>query len=248
MANSSMMKSSSKGNKKMWKCASHGTLISPNEKPPPVPSWLSTTSLQTRFPCGSFTSGGPSMNRRKYLSRSTGNLHGLRNDDYAGVSWSLPKMFGDEKYAYSLVDIEDPRYVKEAYEMGRKLTKLFYEQQIVDLEWRRTYKGLLAAEHRRDTLPKDSKATKAHEKEVDDHTTHLKHLQEQRDLYEAHVQAVFTRCEQIKADIRKENFLDEIRETAVNDTMGKFSRDERDFDDWQHKNPFNAASKTRRPF
>ena len=54
-------------------------------------------------------------------------------------------MFGDEKFAFSLVDIEDPRFVEEAAMMGRKITRLNYEKQIVDMEWTRTYKSLRAA-------------------------------------------------------------------------------------------------------
>ena len=41
--------------------------------------------------------------------------------------------------------IEDPRFVEEAAMMGRKITRLNYEKQIVDMEWTRTYKSLRAA-------------------------------------------------------------------------------------------------------
>ena len=119
-------------------------------------------------------------------------------------------MFGDEKYGFTLVDIEDPRsrrdwtrgcrvavrgafwtwhvwgsslrsslsrcsfspgarqkarstplemlpaagaapprYVEEAALMGRRLVRLNYEQQILDMEWRTTYKRLLHAEAHR---------------------------------------------------------------------------------------------------
>ena len=41
--------------------------------------------------------------------RSTGNIHGLKSQDYQELNWSMPTMFGDEKYGFTLVDIEDPR-------------------------------------------------------------------------------------------------------------------------------------------
>jgi hypothetical protein len=47
-------------------------------------------------------------------------------------------MFGEEKYAFSLIDIEDPRYVEECAEHAKKLIHYFYDQQIIDLEWRNT--------------------------------------------------------------------------------------------------------------
>ena len=49
--------------------------------------------------------------QRRYLAQSTGNLHGLQADEFHQTKWPLPRMFGDERYAYSLIDIEDPRYV-----------------------------------------------------------------------------------------------------------------------------------------
>lgn len=60
---------------------------------PDIPEWLSTKSLT----------------RRRYLPASTGNLHGLQAGEFHSTKWPLPKMFGEERYAYSLIDIEDPR-------------------------------------------------------------------------------------------------------------------------------------------
>ena len=61
--------------------------------PPQVPDWLSTKMLS----------------KKRYLGASTGNLHGLMGEEFLNTRWPLPKMFGDEKYAFSLIDIEDPR-------------------------------------------------------------------------------------------------------------------------------------------
>merc|ERR1712100_450258 len=71
----------------------------------------------------------------------------MGSEDYNSLCWSMPKMFGDEKYAFTLIGIEDPRYLTEVKEMGRKLTRLNYEKQIIDMEWRKTYKMMLQAEH-----------------------------------------------------------------------------------------------------
>merc|ERR1719440_2529121 len=101
--------------------------------------------------------GTQSLTKRRYLSQSTGNLHGLQAEDYSKLNWPMPKMFGHEKYAYGLIDIEDERYVEECAKMSKKLIRLTYDTQIIDLEWRNTYKRLLDAEHRRETLPKDCK-------------------------------------------------------------------------------------------
>merc|ERR1711988_536393 len=61
-------------------------------------------------------------------------------------------MFGKEKYGHSLIDIKDPRHLVDCAQMSKKLNRLNYDQQIVDLEWRKTYKALLDAERRLDTL------------------------------------------------------------------------------------------------
>merc|ERR1712056_177334 len=68
-----------------------------------------------------------SLTKRKKLDPSTGNHHGYQAEDYSQVSWPLPKSFGKEKYAYSLIDIEDPRYVRECASMSKKLIRLNYD-------------------------------------------------------------------------------------------------------------------------
>lgn len=153
------------------------------------------------------------LTTRKKLSNSTGNLHGYRAEDYKRLSWLMPKMFGEEKYAHSLIDIEDPRYLKECAQMSKKLIRLNYDLQIVDLEWRKTYKALLGAEHRKATLPKNcqEKTKKILESECQACMKYLLECQEQRDLYEQHIKDVYARCDAIKATIKKENDLEDLR-------------------------------------
>merc|ERR1719169_113386 len=131
--------------------------------------------------------GTQSLTKRRYLSQSTGNLHGLRAEDYSCLNWPMPKMFGHEKYAYSLIDIEDERYIDECAKMSKKMIRLTYDQQIIDLEWRKTYKRLLDAEHRRATLPKDCKPKTREllDSEVNAAMKYLLELQDQRDMYES---------------------------------------------------------------
>jgi chromosome segregation ATPase len=131
----------------------------------------------------------------------------------------MPKMFGDEKYAFSLVDIEDPRYVQEASLMGRKLTRLNYEKQIVDMEWTRTYKSLLRAEKHEQTLgggaaemdKRREKRSKEIKEQIEDFKSHLLTLQEQKDMYEGCIEDIWNRCHQIKESIRAENDLESLR-------------------------------------
>lgn len=177
-------------------------------KAPKIPKYLSTSSLT----------------KRSYLSASTGNLHGLRNEDYHATNWPLPKMFGQEKYAFSLIDIEDPRYLEECASMGRKLIRLFYDQQIIDLEWRKTYKALLDAEHRRKTLPENARqGTKDKlDREVADTKKYLLELQDQRDMYDGCIQDIYSRCDTIKKTIKKETDLEDLRMEMSNRTKGRF--------------------------
>merc|ERR1719171_513748 len=128
----------------------------------------------------------------------------------------MPKMFGDEKYAFSLVDIEDPRYVEEAALMGRKLTRLNYEKQIVDMEWTRTYKSLLRAEKRKQEI----------KAEIDDFKAHLLTLQEQKDMYESCIQDIWTRCHQIKESIRTENDLESLRKELSQRVQQQYAPDD----------------------
>merc|ERR1712187_953239 len=133
--------------------------------------------------------------------------------DYTQVNWPLPKSFGKEKYAYSLIDIEDPRYVRECASMSKKLIRLSYDQQIIDLEWRKTYKALLDAEHRNATLPNNCPEWRKTnlKKEVDGHMKYLLELQEQKDVYSESQNELYSRCDSIKATIKKEADLEDLR-------------------------------------
>jgi hypothetical protein len=221
-----------------WSCQSHGVLISPKIPQAQRPAWLKTTSV----------------NRKTYLSRATGNVHGLKSCDYGNINWSLPKMFGDEKYAFSLIDIEDPRYTQEAANMGRKLTRLNYEKQIIDLEWRRTYKSLLRAEQHERTLGEsvghDERADKRREQrrteiktQISDFKAHLLTLQDQKDMYESCIEDIWERCKQIKESIRTENDLESLRKELSARVQLTYAPDD---EFWTQK--FNiSAMKGRRP-
>jgi len=188
---------------------------------PSVPDWLSTKMLS----------------KKRYLAASTGNLHGLMGDEFLKTKWPLPKMFGEEKYAYSLIDIEDPRYLTECTEMAKKLIQYFYDQQIFDLEWRKTYKELIVAEKRRANLPPNasSKAKEELDKNVTTAKKYLLELQEQKDLYQRHIDEIFERCSQIKRSIKKENDLEDLREEMSNRVRQRY-----DQDDSFWKTQFNA--------
>ena len=51
-----------------------------------------------------------------------------------------------------------------------------------------------------------SETTNIHE------TRYLLELQEQKDMYQNHIDQIFERCSQIKRSIKKENDLEELRE------------------------------------
>lgn len=164
-----------------------------------------------------------SLTRRKKLSKSTGNLHGYMAEDYSVLNWPLPKMFGPEKYGYTLIDIEDPRYVEECSQMSHKLIRLHYDEQIIDLEWRKTYKALLDAEHRQSTLPANcnQKTLALLKGEVEAKKTYLLELQEQRDMYNQSMKEVSDKCTALKRSMAKEKHLEEIRHDASRKTQVK---------------------------
>lgn len=195
--------------------ASQGTLARIDDVEPEVriPKHLSTTSLT----------------RRRKLAKSTGNLHGYMAEDYSRLNWPLPKMFGMERYGYSLIDIEDKRYLKECGQMSKRLIRLNYDLQIIDLEWRKTYKALLDAEHRLATLPQNCQAKTKDilDKEVKKHHASLTELQDQRDLYANYQQDIFSRCDKIKADIQKETDLEELRMMMEKQTRERVGRDDK---------------------
>jgi len=189
--------------------------------------------------------GTISLNKRRYLSQSTGNLHGLQADDYSRLNWPMPKMFGHEKYAYSLIDIEDERYIEECAKMSKKMIRLTYDQQIIDLEWRKTYKKLLDAEHRKSTLPEDckTKTTELLTSEVNGAMKYLLELQDQRDMYDSCIQDIWSRCNMIKQTIKKETDLEDLRHE-----MSQRTKDRIEQEDAFWKTKFNTRSpKSRRP-
>jgi len=181
----------------------------PGFKPP---SYLSTRNLSSKL----------------YLPPSTGNLHGLRSEDYFRVQWPMPRMFGDEKYAFQVVDIDDPRYMEEAVAMGKKLIQLFYEQQIMDFEWRQTYKRLLLCEHRRATLAAEcqQRTKDKMDAEVASVKKYLLELQDQKDLYRTCTEEIWARCDHIKSTIKGETDLEKLRREMTSRVKAKFPRDD----------------------
>jgi len=203
---------------------------------PKVPNYLSVSGLT----------------KKRKLSKSTGNLHAYMAEDYSQLNWPLPKMFGQEKYGYSLVDVEvkgrkaseDTRFVKECALMSKKHVRLKYDKQIVDNEWRNTYKALLDAEHRQATLPAEcqDKTKTALKKEVENCMKYLLELQDQKDMYEQAQLNVHDRCDSIREVIKKEAELDELREYMESQTKQKIHADS---PFWRNK--FNIKSANNRP-
>lgn len=134
-------------------------------------------------------------------------------------------MFGNEKYGYSLIDIEDHRHLKSCADMSQRLIRLQYDQQIIDLRWRTTYKNLLDAEQHLATLglPMPSAGGDALQektkalltKRCDTAKKELLELQQQKDMYEDEVQEIWGACAAIKTGIAKENHLEQIRQEMM---------------------------------
>lgn len=193
-----------------------------SEPLPKVPQYLSVNGLT----------------KRRKLPKSTGNLHAYLAEDYRQLNWPLPKMYGQEKYAYSLVDIElkgrperaaskDHRFVKETGVMSKKLIRLNYDSQIVDHEWRKMLKTLLAAEQKLATCGENApqKTRDMFKAEVENIKKQLLALQEQKDLHMNSIKDVTDKCDAIKTTIKTEADLDELREHMESQTKEKISGD-----------------------
>merc|ERR1719440_2221418 len=209
-ANASMKRSQSSGTLQRTGQTALATTNPDGEvAPPKIPRYLSVNGLTTR----------------KKLAANTGNIHGYLAEDYKQLNWPLPKAFGQEKYGFSLIDIDDPRFLKECAGNSKKLIRLNYDEQIVDLEWRKTYKALRDAEHRMATSGSNDKTKELLKKEVQHNLKYLLELQEQKDMYQAHTAQVNERCDSIKGLIKKENDLEELRMTLENHTKDRIPHD-----------------------
>jgi hypothetical protein len=189
---------------------------------PKIPTYLSVNGLT----------------KRKKLPKSTGNLHAYLAEDYRQLNWPLPKMYGQEKYAYSLLDVElpkrperaaskDHRFVKEIGVMSKKLIRLNYDLQIVDNEWRKMLKRLKDAERQLGTLG-DSASQKTKDMfkgQVESIKKELLALQEQKDMHSQAIKEVNDKCDSIKTVIKSEADLDELREYMEGQTKEKISAD-----------------------
>lgn len=111
--------------------------------------------------------------------------------------------------------------------MSQKLIRLHYDKQIVDQQWTRHYKALLDAEHRQATLPENaaSKTTNDLKKEVDNCLKNCLELQKQKDEYEQLIAEVYAKGDAIKATIKKENDLEDLRTEMESGTRGKIAAD-----------------------
>jgi hypothetical protein len=207
----SMMKRSQSGStlRQTGQMAS-GTIMSADDaEAPKVPRYLNVNALTVR----------------RKLSGSTGNIHGFMAEDYKQLSWPLPKMFGQEKYGFSLIDIDDPRFLKQCAGNSKKLIRLQYDQQIVDLEWRKTFKKLQDAEHRKESCGSNDKTKELLTAEVKKQFEYLKKLQDQKDMYQEQIQEVYGQCDDIKAMIKKETDLEELRMSLEHQTKQKIPAD-----------------------
>jgi hypothetical protein len=148
--------------------------------------------------------------------------------DHLDVQWPLPVMFGQENYSFSLIDIPDDRYAEEAGVMSQKLIRLFYDLQIVEYEWRKTYKRFLQAEDRVNHLTPGvlQKSRDKAEKDLSDVREQLLRLQDQRDLFDSTIQKIFERCREIKASILKEHDLEKLREKLNDRVRSLFTDDD----------------------
>ena len=156
-------------------------------------------------------------------------IHCVKDLDHLTTQWPLPIMFGEEQYAFSLIDISDPRYATECAEMSRRLIKYLYDRQIIALEWRKTYQSLTEAEAKKASLPATApqKARDAMDKDVTGFRARLLEIQDQRDGYDACIGKILERCAQIKGIIKKEADLEGLRQELSERVRLKFSeRDE----------------------
>ena len=176
-----------------------------------LPRWLSPAGLDTIV----------------HRDKCTRNAYGVLTPDHIDVKWPLPIMFGEESYAFSLINITDPRYTEVAITMSHKLLHLFYDLQIVEHEWRRAYKSFLEAESRKLKLTPGvlQKSRDKAEEEYNTAKEQLLRLQDQRDLFDDTIEKIFDRCKQIKTSIIKEQDLEKLRESLNSHVRNLFPAD-----------------------
>ena len=106
----------------------------------------------------------------------------FKDEDYYRFKWPLPKMFGDEDYAYTDLNIKDLRYKEEIGEMSKTFADVNHKQMLVERNWRIGLQMLLNAEYRLSTLSKmaSEKTRTKFEKAVSDARFVLLRLQVRR--------------------------------------------------------------------
>ena len=167
----------------------------------------------------------------KIYSRSTAGVAGstlVKDMDYINQKWSLPLQFGEENYAYTLIDIDDPRYAEECAAMTQKLIHFYSDRQIISLEWRRNFRLLQETEAKRACLPEvaPAKTREMLDNKINEYKERLLEVQDQRDAYDLAVQKVLVRVGQIKAALKKERDLEKLRKTLTDRVKAKFSEED----------------------
>jgi hypothetical protein len=200
---------------------------------------LEQTQLAEREPKLNMNHSIKGLSTRKYLGKSTGNLHACLSNECQVHQCPLPKMFGEEKYGYTVIDIDDPRYVHEAAENSEKLNSLQSDKLIIQQVWAALYAELQQAEHRLGSLPKNAPQKTVKEKQDLCNTLkeHLLKFQQQRDMYEDEIAKIDKRCDQIKTSMAKEKQLETLREELTERTRATHPADS---EFW--KTTFNVSS------
>ena len=102
--------------------------------------------------------------------------------------------------------------------MSRKLASLSYDEQIIALEWANTYKELIDTEEKLAGLP--AATTQKQRDSMDDRVANLKkrvvEIQDQRDIFQQAIQLIMDRCTVIKATLKHEKALEDLRIEMTN--------------------------------
>lgn len=166
-----------------------------------------------------------SLPQKKYLPSSSNRPHCLKEKPYLEHVKPMPKMFGDERYAYTLIDIQDPRFQPFQVKYSEIFVGHQYDHNIIKAEWMKCHKKYVLAAKAFDSLPAGaSEKAKQEKKELRDSLlAHLKELQEQRDQYEEYELAVNAHCKKIKENIGTEQSLERLRQLMTEEVRTAFN-------------------------
>jgi len=132
-------------------------------------------------------------------------------------------MFGEETYAYTEIEIHDPRYSDELKQMNRDLKDALEKEQMVEKQWRMCYAGLTKAEHRRKTLSASApdKTKSKFDRVVEEFRVQLVKLQEDRDKCKQYIAEIYARIDVINKEINKEKALEDMQRECAEKLMQK---------------------------